>query len=110
MNVEILKFVIESEHEIFVELAGKHLGSATGIAKKLIAENGDISVLKGKQKYIYERCISPLFDLDCDGLAGEGTCTGDGKIDEDSLLSAYMEEDFLCQHCRFDSAAFYSND
>lgn len=105
MNIEVLQYVIDNESgRLFdtVSESGATMDAAIGVAKLLLANNGDTSILKGKQIYVYEKCIEPLFHISCEGIYGEGTCTGDGMVHEDSLLLCYQEDSFLCQHCRFD--------
>ncbi len=106
MDLEVLQYVIENEHENLVaavDNSGSSLNAAIGVAKLLIANKGDTSVLKGKQIYVFEKCIKPIFEIACNGIYGDDTCTGNGFIDEESLLISYQEDEFLCQHCRFDS-------
>ncbi|MEW8266770.1 MAG: hypothetical protein AB2731_11565 [Candidatus Thiodiazotropha sp.] len=105
MNIEVLKYIIDYENSRLNDLVSESstsMDAAIGVAKILLANNGDTSVLKGKQTYVFERCIDPLFHISCEGIYGEGTCTGDGMVDEESLLLCYQEDMFLCQHCRFD--------
>jgi len=106
MNLDVLKYVIDNEHEHLEELvveSNTSLGAAVGVGKILLANNGDTSVLKGNQVYVYEKCIEPLFKVACHGIYGEETCAGNGFVDDESLLMSYQEDEFLCQHCRFDS-------
>jgi hypothetical protein len=106
MDLEILKEATENNNEHFldiVKLSKTSQDAAEGVAKLLLANDGDQNVLKGKQQYVYESCIAPLFNVDCEGIFGEGTCTGDEKVDEPSLLLSYQEGNFLCQHCRYDA-------
>jgi hypothetical protein len=105
MNMEVLQYVIDNEHEHLidaVEESGTTIEAAVGVGKLLLANNGDLNVLKGKQKYVYEKCIDPVFTVACDGIFGDDTCTGNGWVDEESLFLSYQEDNFLCQHCRFD--------
>jgi hypothetical protein len=106
MDLDILQFVIDNEHEHLVDAvssSGSSMEAAIGVAKLLLANNGDRSVLKGKQVYVYKKCIEPIFHVACEGIYGDDTCTGDGMMDEESLLMSYQEDRFLCQHCRFDA-------
>lgn len=106
MDLEVLQFVIDTEHEHLIEAVsgtGSSLEATHGIAQLLLANNGDTSILKGKQNYVYEKCIEPIFHVACDGIYGDDTCTGNGVLDEESLLMSYQEDEFLCQHCRFDA-------
>ena len=106
MDLEVLEFVLESEHELFDQLVDQSrttMSAATGVAKKLIGNGGNLEELSDKQFYVYEKCIEPLFTVPCSGVYGEGTCTGNEYVDDESLLMSYQEDHFLCQHCRFDS-------
>jgi len=106
MNLVVLNYVIENKHERLadsVTQANTSFDAAVGVGKLLLAHNGDPSVLMGNQVYIYEKCILPLFKVACHGVFGEETCTGNGFVDDESLLLSYQEDEFLCQHCRFDS-------
>lgn len=109
MNLDVLRHVIETKHEHLkeaVQNSETSLEAAIGVARLLIANNGDLSVLKGRQSYVYETCIKPLFIVPCDGVIGPvedgSTCNGDGFVDEESLLGCYIEDDFRCQICQFD--------
>jgi hypothetical protein len=106
MNIKVLQYVIDYEHEHLLDaVAGSRtsLEVATGVAKLLIANNGDPTVLKGKQLDVYEECIKPVFIVACSGINGDDTCSGTGWVDGESLLISYQEDEFLCQHCRFDA-------
>ncbi len=106
MNIEVLQYVIDNENTRLsdaVSESGTTMEAAIDVAKVLLANNGDASVLKEKQNYVNEKCIEPLFKIPCEGIYGEGTCTGDGMVDEESLLLCYQEDRFLCQHCRYDA-------
>jgi len=106
MDLEVLQFVVDTEHEHLkdaVSGTGSSLEAALGVAQFLLANKGDTSLLKGKQNYVYEKCIEPIFHVACDGIYGDDTCTGSGEVDEESLLTSYQEDEFLCQHCRYDA-------
>ncbi|MBI9092452.1 MAG: hypothetical protein JEZ12_24815 [Desulfobacterium sp.] len=106
MDLDVLQYVIDNEHEHLIEAvesSGSKMETAVGVGKLLLANNGDLNVLKGRQNYVYKTCIEPVFTVGCDGIYGDDTCTGNGWVDEESLFLSYQEEEFLCQHCRFDA-------
>lgn len=106
MNLGVLEFAVGQEHQLLldaVDESNTSLDAAIGVARKLIAEDGDLSVLSEKQLYVYRSCLEPLFSVPCDGLYGDDTCIGNGWIDDESLLMSYEDDEFLCQHCRYDS-------
>ena len=114
MDLNVLKFVIDNEHEHLIEAvedSGSTLDAAIGVAKFLIANNGNLSLLKGKQNYVYEKCLEPIFRIPCEGLIGDvddgGSCNGDGFVDEESLMGCYIEDDFRCKFCRSDAERMY---
>jgi len=107
MDLEILKYAIDNEHPILLDAVAhskSSLDAAIGVARILIAKKGDISQLKGKQIYVYEHCIKPIFSVSCEGVFGEDTCTGNGFVDEESLMGCYIEDEFKCQFCQHDSS------
>lgn len=79
----------------------------------LKANAGDLSNLKGKQTFHYEKVIKPLLEgVQCEGPIGmieddEGnwdtSCVNGGIVDDESLYQSYLEEDFKCQICRYDA-------
>ncbi len=112
MNLEVLAFIVDSAPEKIEELAGSEKvdsAASIGVAKALIGNGGNVEALSAKQKFHYENCIAPLIEnVACDGVIGyhedgSDTCSGNGYIDEESLLASYMEDDFKCQLCRYDS-------
>ncbi len=111
MNIEVLSHIVNNSVELIERLAdenGLDCSASVGVAKLLIGNNGNISELSPRQKHHYEKCIQPLIeDVPCEGVIGpveEGsTCSGNGYIDDESLLGCYLEDDFKCQLCRYDS-------
>ncbi|MFC1503725.1 hypothetical protein ACFL53_05250 [Pseudomonadota bacterium] len=115
MNLEVLDFLLDNESYIEERAndANLDLQASIGIAKLISANKGDLSVLKGKQVYHYEKVLKPLLEnVPCEGVMGmieddEGnlvdTCTSGGVIDDESLYQSYLEEDFKCQICRYDA-------
>ena len=110
MNLQVLKYVIENEHEHLLEAvkdSGTSLDAAVGVAKLLIANNGDLSILKGKQVYVYENCIAPIFEVPCNGVIGPvedgSACNGSGIVDGASLLGCYIGDEFVFQICQYDA-------
>ncbi|SHI04601.1 hypothetical protein SAMN02745124_03451 [Desulfofustis glycolicus DSM 9705] len=105
MNLEILRIAIENEHWLLksaVSESSTTMEAAIGVGRLLLSNGGDTSVLSSRQTYVYESCIKPLYDVDCQGVFGPDTCTGSGKVDEETLPTAWEEDDFRCQHCRHD--------
>lgn len=115
MNLEVLDFLLINEHYIEEKANEANLDSNVSIviAKLLAANNGELSTLKGKQTYHYDKVFKPLMEqVPCCGAIGmiedeDGnfvdTCTSGGVIDDDSLFQSYQEEDFKCQNCRYDA-------
>ncbi len=108
MNLEVLQHLVSNERERIEDLAHENNVNATvlvGVAKFLVGNDGDVTLLSPRQKLYYEKAIEPLIEnVPCHGIFGDNTCTGDGIIDDESLLDCYLERKFLCQHCRFESA------
>lgn len=74
------------------------------MAEFLVGNDGDVSLLSSKQQYHYDNAIEPLVqNVPCDGVFADETCSGDGVIDDELLLGCYLEDNLLCQYCRFDS-------
>lgn len=115
MDLNVLKFLIENESYIedMAKEAKVDSDASFGIAKLLLANGGDLAVLKGKQIYHYDNVIKPLLEnIQCEGPIGMiedeygnwvSSCVNGGIVDEESLYQSYLEEDFKCQICRFDS-------
>ncbi|MCL1122016.1 hypothetical protein N7V09_14215 [Shewanella seohaensis] len=114
MNLDVLGFLIENESYIedMAESANIDSSISIGIAKLLYVNGGNLSILKGKQTYHYERVIRPLLEnVQCEGPIGMmddedgnwvSSCVNGGIIDDESLYQSYLEEDFKCQICRYD--------
>ena len=103
IDLEILKFLIEGEYF-------EDHSAALGIAKKILAES-TIKNLSEKQNDVYQKEIEPFFSPRCVGVMGwddHDTCNGDGIVDEDSLLISYLEDDMVCQTCRYDRDKIHS--
>ncbi|MFJ5538987.1 hypothetical protein [Vreelandella titanicae] len=107
MNLEVLQHIVRNEPERIEALAnesGLDASASIGVAEFLAGNDGDVSLLSSKQQYHYDNAIEPLAqNVPCDGVFADDTCTGDGVIDDELLLGCYLEDNFLCQHCRFDS-------
>lgn len=114
MDLDVLKFLIDNEEQIKETAENNNLDPEVSlvIARILYDNKGDLSSLKGKQNYHYEKVIEPLFFRECEGPVGlmpddEGnfvsSCVHTKYIDEESLLLSYEEEDFKCQNCRYDT-------
>ena len=107
MNLEALKWIIDNRVELIEENADGtkyNSGTTVGIAKFLLGNQGDLDSLSPPQKYHYTEFIMPLIEsVPCEGVYGEDTCTGNGFIDDESLVGCYIEDEFQCQLCRDDS-------
>jgi hypothetical protein len=115
MNLEVLEFLLDNENYIEEMAKGANVdsGASVGIVKLLKANDGDLSILKGKQTYHYEKVIKPLLEgVQCEGPIGmiddedgnwDTSCVNGGVVDDESLYQSYLEEDFKCQICRYDS-------
>jgi len=107
MHLQALKWIVDNKVELIEEnVAGTKYDPliTVGIAKRLVANSGDLSSLSPSQKYHYEEFIKPLIELvPCEGVLGEDTCSGNGYIDDESLIGCYEDDEFLCQLCRYDS-------
>lgn len=115
MNLEVLDFLFDNEK--YIEEMATDVGldkkASVGIVKLLKTNAGDLSILKGKQIFHYEQVIRPLLEgVQCEGVIGMiqdeednwvSSCESGGIIDDVSLYQSYLEEDFKCQICRFDS-------
>ncbi|HAS1749970.1 hypothetical protein [Enterobacter hormaechei] len=107
MNIEVLRY-LESDGREHVEekvQPTKYDSEATfAVIKILIANDGNADALSDKQKFHLKTFVEPLINrVPCSGIYGEDTCTGDGFVDDESLLMSYQEDDFMCQHCRYDA-------
>ena len=115
MNLEVLGFLIDNESYIedMAESAKVDSSASLGIAKSLLANDGDVSLLSAKQIYHYDEVIKPLLEnVQCEGPIGMmddedgnwvSSCVNGGIVDDESLYQSYLEEDFKCQICRYDS-------
>ncbi|WP_417657098.1 hypothetical protein [Pseudidiomarina aestuarii] len=115
MNLQVLGFLIENESyiESIADQTKVDSGATFGIVKLLLASGGDLGKLSGKQTYHYENVIKPLLEnVQCEGPIGMfedddgnwvSSCVSGGVIDDESLYQCYLEEDFKCQTCRYDS-------
>lgn len=108
MNISVLEYIVNNKVELIEENAVESKNdprAAVGVAKHILGNNGDLSTLSSAQSYYYQKFILPLIEkVPCEGVLGDGTCTSDGFVDDESLVGCYIEDEFLCQHCRFDSA------
>lgn len=107
MNIEVLQYLESDGREHVEELVSKtkYDSDATfAVIRILIAEEGNEEALTDRQKFHLKTFIEPLiYGVRCSGIYGEDTCTGDGYVDDESLLLSYQEDDFKCQLCRFDA-------
>jgi len=115
MNLDVINHLLDNEHYIMDKAAECGLDGNISliIAEILRDNNGDLSSIKGKQIYHYEKVILPLLEaVVCEGPVGfieddegnyESSCTNGGLVDDESLYQSYLEEDFKCQICRHDA-------
>ncbi|MFM5646344.1 hypothetical protein [Aeromonas caviae] len=117
MNLEVLNYIVENAVEKIEELAEENnldCHASVGVANFLLGNDGDVSKLSDKQRYHYENCIQPLIErVPCDGVIGPvedgDTCSGDGYVDDESLMGCYLEDDFKCQLCRYDAEKMHTS-
>lgn len=106
MNLDVLKHLVKNDPETITRgVQKKHdPKAALGVANFLIGNNGDVEKLSPKQRYYWTRYIRPLIeDVPCEGVFGDGeVCTGNGFVDDESLLLGYQDDSLLCQVCRYD--------
>ena len=111
MNLDVLSYIVNSAPEKIESLAKENnleSSASIGVAKSLLRNSGNVSLLSDKQRHHYKNCIKPLIEnVPCDVVVGStedgDTCYGSGYIDDESLLGCYIEDDFKCQTCRHDA-------
>ena len=112
MNLEVLNHLIKNNVERIEQLAAKgkvDAAGSVGIAKRVLAQKGDVTDLSAKQAFLFETAVRPLIqNVRCEGVVGyiedgSDTCVSGGIIDDESLLISYLDDDFKCQHCRHDA-------
>jgi hypothetical protein len=107
MNFEVLQHIVQNEPERIEALAnenGLDPSASVGVAKFLVGNDENVLLLSPNQQYHYDNAIEPLLEnVPCNGVFGDDTCTGNRFIDDESLLGCYLEVNFLCQLCRFES-------
>ncbi|UYF57253.1 hypothetical protein M2R49_08895 [Citrobacter amalonaticus] len=107
MNIDVLQYLERDGREHVEQLVGRtqYDSNATfAVIRILIAQNGNEEVLSERQKFHLREFIEPLiYGVPCTGNFGEDTCTGNGFVDDESLLMSYQEDDFKCQLCRYDA-------
>ncbi|MCG3814276.1 hypothetical protein I3260_18745 [Photobacterium damselae] len=114
MNRAVLNYIVTSCPERIVEL-GEDNGVAdteTSIRLARLLATGELILenLTAAQMYHYENAMRPLLEnIPCDGVINsfmsedDDLCTGNGFVDDESLLMSYETDDFRCQHCRHDA-------
>lgn len=114
-ETNVLQHIIENCEEYIIDLAEengiKNTDASIGVAKFLVAHTDNFTKMSDSQKFHYETAIEPLIrDVSCEGIINEdGSCLGNGFIDEDSLLGAYLEQDMRCQHCIGTANSWFEN-
>ncbi|HFD2143760.1 TPA: hypothetical protein ACF2EA_003584 [Acinetobacter baumannii] len=118
-QINVLQHILDNCEEYIIELATENSISNTdatiGVAQFLVANPENFSKMSQNQNFHYEKAIKPLIhNVYCDGMIGEhedgsSSCIGNGFIDEDSLLGAYLEEDMRCQHCVSTADSWHAN-
>ena len=107
MDLEVLKYIVDNNSEYIeqrVDETKYDPATAVNIGKLILEKDGDIGILSDKQKFYFQKFIEPLIEnVPCEGIYGKETCTGNGIIDKESLMFSYSEDNFLCQHCRYDT-------
>lgn len=72
-----------------------------GVGTFLLDNDGNLDLLTAKQQVTFEKFLRPLlFNVACQGLAGPETCMGNGRVEEELLLSCYRSTIFRCHACR----------
>lgn len=106
MNISVLKYLAtDGDYHIreIVETTKYNPEATLAVTRKLISSGGDVENLSQPEKYHYETFIFPLiFNVQCQGTFGPETCIS-GTVDDETLLEAYLEDDFRCQQCRHDA-------
>ncbi|HCW3748594.1 TPA: hypothetical protein OXK62_003827 [Acinetobacter baumannii] len=118
-QINVLQHILDNCEEYITELAEENNITnpdvSVRIAYSLVKNPESFSKMTEKQKFHYEKAIQPLIhNVHCDGMIGEhedgtSSCIGNGFIDEDSLLGAYLEEDMRCQHCVSTADSWHAN-
>ena len=114
-QINVLQHLVDNCEEYITDLAEengvKNTDASLGVAKFLVAHPDNFTKMSPNQKFHYETAIEPLInEVCCDGMTGEdGSCLGNGFIDEDSLLGAYLEQDMRCQHCIATTNSWFEN-
>ncbi|SEO14225.1 hypothetical protein [Acinetobacter sp. yr461] len=117
-QISVLQHIIDNEEELIIELAEENnlnSDASIGVAHFLLADVNNFSQMSTSQIFHYEKAIKPLIHrVHCDGMIGDhedgsSSCIGDGFIDEETLLGAYLEQDMRCQHCIQTTDDWYAN-
>ena len=92
VDLDLLDYLCKKgAHYIEAVVAGaQHLPrTVIGVGTFLLDHDGNIDLLTAKQRVTFEKFLKPLlFEVACRGLAGPGSCLGDGLIEGDLSLSA----------------------
>lgn len=117
-QISVLQHIVDNEEELLIALAEENnlkSDASIGIAKFLLADEDNFSKMSPDQNFHYERAIKPLInEVHCDGMLGDhedgsSSCIGDGFIDEETLLGAYLEQDMRCQQCVHEADSWHAN-
>lgn len=99
MNLRSLDYIVRNDESRIADLVvGKYDVSTTlGIAKKLLANGGNLHELTDKQRFHYEHFIGPAIEGE------ECQMDGCGHVidDDDTLLLCLEEDEFMCETCRY---------
>lgn len=115
IQIKVLQHLLANCEEYIVDLAVqngiKNTDATLGVANFLASHPDNFIKMSPNQKFHYTSAIEPLInEVCCDGMTGEeGSCVGNGFIDEDSLLGAYLGEDMRCQHCVSTADSWFEN-
>ena len=105
-ETNVLQHLINNCEEYIIEHAKqngiKKTDTSIRVAKFLVAHPDNLTKMNDSQKFHYKTAIEPLIrNVPCDRKINEdGSCLGNGFIDNDSLLDAYLEQDMHCKHCK----------
>jgi len=118
-QTDVLEYILDNCDYYITEIAEENSISDPEISIRighfLTGNSENFSKMTPNQKFHYDKAIKPLIhNVHCEGMIGDhedgsSSCIGDGFIDEDSLLSAYLEEDMRCQQCRHTTDSWHHN-
>jgi hypothetical protein len=111
VNRAALRYLYDEQPEVLERSAvdsGHLWENVSGIARLLLDPNVGVEALTPAQDRVYRAAIRPLiYRVPCEGPVGlvsgddsVSSCAHGGYIDDQSLVTAYQLDDFVCQNCR----------